>query len=506
MENRKNELISFWRKLGKLIESGVPLLHTLQTIVKETQDGEFKTVVEGIARSIETGKSLRKAIAKSPEWFSASVQDVINVGEIQGTLDKAVAKVVEGLTDGTFEIKEKPQVQSLDNLLEKDADAEGVVKAVNIMLYKSIENRASDIHLETLADRLRVRYRTDGVLHEMEPLSKEIHEAVINRIKIMANMNIAEKRLPQDGRFVIKIKNNDVDFRVSTVPYATGESAVLRVLSRQAVVLELDRIGFTQSNLEKLRHWIKRPNGLIIATGPTGSGKTTLLYCILQALNSPEVKITTIEDPVEYIIEGINQQPVRLDAGVTFARALRCQLRQAPNIIMVGETRDLESVQIEIQAALTGHLVLTTLHTNGAPETIQRLLDIGAEPFLINNTLIGAVAQRLVRVICQNCKEEYKPEPWIMELLGPDESKQFLRGKGCEKCHKTGFRGRIAIHEMLELDDALRKLIAKDAGAAELRKQAIESGMITMRQDGIEKARQGITTIEEVLRTCTTPV
>lgn len=381
----------------------------------------------------------------------------------------------------------------------EDAD----IKLVSSIFLDAFENRASDIHVEWVAGKLRVRLRVDGCLRESTiPIPAEMQNQVITRLKIMAGMNEKETRLPQDGRIQIKVKDKDYDLRVSTVPYATGESVVLRVLSRQAMVFELDRMGFTQSNLEKLRQWIKRPNGLIIASGVTGSGKTTLLYCILQALNSPEVKITTVEDPVEYIIDGINQQPVNANAGVTFARAIRCQLRQDPDIMLVGEIRDLETAQLEIQVALTGHLVLTSLHTPGAPETIRRLLDIGVEPFLVNSTLIGTVAQMLIRVICEHCKEEYKPEGWVMDLLEAHKPKQFLRGKGCEKCHKTGYRGRTAIHEMLELDDALRKLVSKDAGAEELREQALASGMVSMKADGLAKASQGITTVEEVLRVC----
>lgn len=386
---------------------------------------------------------------------------------------------------------------------EQSGKEEANIKLVSMILLDAIENRASDIHLEWVAGKMRVRLRVDGCLRESNvPIPAEMQNQVITRLKIMAGMNEKEYRLPQDGRIQINVKGKDYDLRVSTVPYATGESVVLRILSRQGVVLELDRIGFTQSNLEKLRHWIKQPNGLIIASGGMGSGKTTLLYCILQALNSPEVKITTVEDQVEYIIEGVNQQQLNANVGITFARALRCQLRQAPNIIMVGETRDLETAQMEIQAALNGHLVLTSLHTNDAPAIIRRLLDIGLEQFLLNSTLIGGVAQRLVRTICEHCKEEYKPESWVMDFLGDQKPKQFLRGKGCEKCHKTGFRGRTAIHEMLELDDALRKLVSKDAGAEELRRQALASGMVSMKADGLAKASQGITTVEEVLQVC----
>lgn len=500
MENRKNELISFWRKLGKLIESGVPLLHTLATISKETRDEEFKKVVENIKTYIEAGSSMAEAIAKSPEWFSASVQDVIRAGEIQGTLDKAVAKVVEGLTDGTFEIKEKPQVQSLEGL--DDKDAEHVIKTIGKILVKSVEDRASDIHFEALADRFRVRYRIDGVLREAESLPKETHEAVLNRIKIMANMNLAEKRLPQDGRILVNVKGQDLDIRVSIAPYITGESAAMRILTRQNVVFKLDKIGFTKANYERVKNWCKKNSRLIVITGPAGSGKTTTLYSLLQEMNDPKLKIITVEDPVEYQLDGINQMAVNPVIGITFATALYSQLRQAPNIMAVGEIRDLDTANLLFRAILTGHLVITTLHTNDAPAAISRLLDIGVAPFMINTADVCVISQQLVRIICRDCIEEYKPKEWATDLMREYKDMKFFKGKGCEKCHNTGYRGRTAVHELLELDDKMKRLIANNAGSEELRKQAIESGMITMRQDGIEKAKQGITTIEEVMRVC----
>jgi type IV pilus assembly protein PilB len=381
-----------------------------------------------------------------------------------------------------------------------DAD----ILLVNKILLDAFENRATDIHFEWVTGKLRIRQRVDGYLCESKvAIPAEMQNHIINRIKIMANMDLKEKRLPQDGRILIKAKGQEYDLRVSVVPYATGESAVLRVLSQEvSAVFKLDRLGFTPANLARVKQWIKRPNGLIIVSGPTGCGKTTLLYAILQELNLPEVKITTIEEPVEYVIEGVNQFPVRQEIGLTFARAIRVQLRQATNIMMIGETRDRDSAEMEIRAALTGHLVLTSLHTKDAPAILRRMLDIGIEPFLLNSVFIGGVAQRLARKICEHCREEYKPEGWVMDLLGPHQPNQFFRGKGCDQCHKTGYHGRIAIHEILELNDALQKLVAKDASAAELHSQALKSGMISMQADGLAKAAQGITTVEEVLRAC----
>jgi len=381
---------------------------------------------------------------------------------------------------------------------------EADIQIVNRILLEAFENTASDIHFEWVAGQLRVRLRVDGVLRESAlKIPPDMQMPVITRLKTMAGLNEKETRLPQDGRCQLNVKGKEYDLRVSTVPYLTGESVVLHVLSRQAMALELARAMPEPGNLAKMKRWLKKP-GLIIVSGPTGSGKTTLLYSMLHELNTPDVKITTVEDPVEYLIEGVNQQQLNYNAGVTFPRALRAQLRQASNVIMVGEIRDLETVHIIIQAALTGHLVLSSLHTNDAPGIITRLLDMGLEPFLLTNTLIGGIAQRLVRAVCQNCKEEYKPEPWVLEKLGPHAPKQFFRGRGCDKCHKTGFRGRIALHEMLEMDDDLRRLVLRNAGADELRAQALKSGLITMQAAGFAKAGQGITTVEEVLRVCVT--
>ena len=301
---------------------------------------------------------------------------------------------------------------------------------------------------------------------------------------------------------MLNIMGKDIDLRVSVNPYVQGESVVVRILNRGSCIIKLDQICESEATLGKLRSWIKRPDGLIIVTGPTGSGKTTLLYALLQELNSPGVKITTVEDPVEYIIDGINQQQVRCDIGLTFGRALRSQLRQDPNIMMIGETRDLETVQIEFQAVLTGHLVLTTLHTQNTTDAIRRLIDIGVEPLFLNSALTGIVAQRLVRIICKHCKEEYKPESWVLDALGANRPAKFFRGKGCAQCHQTGYRGRTAIHELLEIDDPLRKLINRDPGMDELRQHALASGLVTLRADGLAKVSQGLTTVEEVLRVC----
>jgi len=377
------------------------------------------------------------------------------------------------------------------------------IQLADKIILEAIQNRASDIHLECMRDNLRVRLRIDGVLREATThIPKEYRRMVIDRMKIMGGMNLKETRLPQDGRILLRVEGKEIDLRVAVSPNMFGESAVLRILNRATASFKLDQACQSPETLGKLQSWLKQPNGLIIVTGPTGSGKTTLLYAMIQELNSPDIKITTIEDPVEYDIEGVNQQMVRCDIGLTFPMALRSQLRQDPDIMMIGEIRDFETAQIMIQAVLTGHLVLTTLHTNDAPAAIRRLMDIGIEPFLVNSALTGVVAQRLVRVICKHCKEEYKPESWILDLLGDNRPAKFFRGKGCAQCHQAGYTGRIALHELLELDDAMRKLINRDPGMDELRQQARAAGLITLRDDGLAKVGQGLITVEEVLQYC----
>ena len=376
-----------------------------------------------------------------------------------------------------------------------------VAKLANSIIKDAFKSRASDIHIEWLRNKMRIRYRIDGVLKEIaSPPPKEHQQALISRIKIMTGMDVAEKKLPQDGRIEVDIEGKRLDIRISIVPYITGESITMRILDKSVMLLPLEKQDLSKQNLEMLRNWSKKRNGMIMDVGPTGCGKTTTLYALLTELNREDVKITTVEDPVEYQIDEINQMQINPRIGLTFAQALRSQLRQAPDIIMVGEIRDLETAEIVVRASLTGHLIFTTLHTQDTPEAVRRLLDMGIKPFLINSSLLGVFSQRLVRTICKNCKEEYKPEDWVIELTRAHKDMKFFRGKGCEKCSKTGYRGRTAIHELLEIDDKMKTLIAQDAGLEKLRKQAIESGMITLREDGIDKVKQGITTIEEVLR------
>jgi type IV pilus assembly protein PilB len=391
-----------------------------------------------------------------------------------------------------------------DAAVEAEANATPIIRFVDLILYQAIQDRASDIHFEPFENEFKIRYRVDGALYEMSPPPRHLALPVISRVKVMANMNIAERRLPQDGRIQKHIAGRNVDLRVSTLPTQFGESLVLRVLDRSIVNLDLEALGMPDYIYNFLLEMIEHPNGIFIATGPTGSGKTTTLYSCLRKINTIDSKLLTAEEPVEYDLEGIVQVPVNEAIGLTFARILRSFLRQDPDRIMVGETRDLETAQIAIQASLTGHLVFTTLHTNDAPGAITRLIDMGVEPFLISSTLEAVLAQRLLRSICRQCRATYRPSDTLLAELGISRQdigdKQFFYGKGCDACNNTGYKGRKGIYELLKITDPTRELINERAPTVTLKQKAIELGMVTLRQDGLRSIFAGDTTIEEVLR------
>lgn len=391
----------------------------------------------------------------------------------------------------------------LDAVMEV-ADDNRVVKLLNLVLMQAIKDRASDIHFEPFEEEFKMRYRIDGVLYEMEPPKKELGPAITSRVKVMAKLDIAERRLPQDGRIELMLNGAPVDLRVSVLPTMYGESVVMRVLDRSNVKLSLDRIGMREDDLEMFRRLINKPNGVVVVTGPTGSGKTTTLYAALQSLNDIETKILTAEDPVEYDIDGLCQVQVNPEVELTFARALRSFLRQDPDVILVGEIRDLQTAEIAIQASLTGHLVLTTLHTNDAPSSVIRLVDLGVEPFLLTATMEGVVAQRLVRTICLKCKESYVPkEEELMELgMMPEDvkGKSFFRGAGCDHCYKSGYRGRMALFEIMTVNEDMRDQIMAKASTNILRDLAKKNGMRSLRQCGLLAIYEGQTTIDEVVR------
>lgn len=387
--------------------------------------------------------------------------------------------------------------------LENIASEAPVVKFVNDTLVEAIRRKATDVHIEQFAEDLEVRYRIDGVLHTIRKLPKYAAPPIVSRIKIMARLNIAEKRLPQDGKFSFSFGGQDYDIRVSTLPSVHGESVVMRILTRGEVSLNLDNLGFSVEDTKKIRRFIKKPYGMVLVTGPTGSGKTTTLYAGIKEINTGDRKIITVEDPVEYNLRGLVQVQVNPKVGLTFATALRSILRQDPDIIMIGEIRDRETAEIGIQASLTGHLVLATLHTNDAAGAFARLMDMEIEEFLIASSVIGVISQRLVRKLCPYCIEEHKPnsaEIAIFEKNGLEAPERLYRGRGCEECNRTGYSGRTVIGEVLEVSDQIRELIVKKADAVRIREQAIKEGMTPLLLDGLKKAREGITSLEEVLR------
>lgn len=388
--------------------------------------------------------------------------------------------------------------------LTQMADATPIIKFVNLVLFQAVQDRASDIHFEPFEDEFKIRYRVDGALYEMAPPPKHLATPVTSRLKVMANLNISERRMPQDGRIAVNLGGKQIDLRISTLPTQFGESVVLRVLDRSAVNLALDSLGLPKFVLDYTKQAIQEPNGIFVVTGPTGSGKTTTLYSCLRECNTIDVKILTAEDPVEFDIEGIMQVAVQEAVGMTFMKALRSFLRQDPDIIMLGEMRDLETSQIAIQASLTGHLVLSTLHTNDAPGAVTRLVDMGVEPFLISSSLMAVLAQRLVRTICKKCRTPFEPTETQLSMLNlsPHDigDKVFYYGRGCQNCNDTGYKGRKGIFELLVMTDSLRNLVNERAPTVVVRQKAVELGMVTLREDGLRGIFDGETTIEEVLK------
>lgn len=418
-------------------------------------------------------------------------------GALHGLYDGGGDRAAD-ITGGDGGVDAEADVERLRDL----ASEAPVIRLVNRMIERAVEQRASDIHIEPFEGRIRVRYRVDGVLREAESPADRLAAAIVSRIKIMARLNIAERRLPQDGRIKVVVRGKEFDLRVSTTPSLHGESVVMRILDRDGAVLDFKSLGFLDDTLMTYLSVLERPHGILLVTGPTGSGKTTTLYTSLMRLNSPERKILTVEDPVEYQLDGVLQVQVKPDIELTFARALRSFLRQDPDIMMIGEIRDLETAQIGVQAALTGHLVLSTLHTNDAAGAIARLMDMGVPDYLLTSTINGVAAQRLVRKLCPHCREAREPDAELLDRLGAgDEPPRVLyHPTGCDKCNGGGYSGRSALLEVLVMDDTLRRLVLKRADAREIEQAAIEGGMMTIYRDGLRKAAEGITSIEEVLR------
>ncbi|HEV2318678.1 MAG TPA: GspE/PulE family protein [Verrucomicrobiae bacterium] len=436
---------------------------------------------------------------------------VADPAEIQKAIDRLYGAEMEDFSQILKELgadediaREAAEAVGDDKATEEAANAAPIVKFVNVVLFQAIQDRASDIHFEPFETEFRIRYRVDGALYEMSPPPKHLALPVISRIKVMSGLNISERRLPQDGRINFTLGNRQVDLRVSTLPTQFGESVVLRVLDRGAVNLDVESLGFPKYVHDYVNDAIQRPNGIFVVTGPTGSGKTTTLYSCLRKVNTIDSKLLTAEDPVEYDLEGIMQVAVNEAAGLTFAKALRSFLRQDPDIIMVGEIRDIETAQIAVQASLTGHLVMSTLHTNDAPGAITRLIDMGLEPFLISSSLTSVLAQRLVRTICKNCRTTFEPTEEQLSLLNlsPHDlgDKVFHYGRGCSTCNDTGYKGRKGIFELLVVSEPIRTLINERAPTVVLRQKAVELGMVTLREDGLRGIFEGDTTIEEVVK------
>jgi type IV pilus assembly protein PilB len=485
----------------RLIPAGLARLHQALPVAAH---GNTLTVALLDPLDLRAAEDLRFALGKDVQVIVAPTEQIADrINRCYGSESSSMEDILKQLGE-TGELLTLAVKDDSASAVEAEANATPIIRFVDLILFQAIQDRASDIHFEPFENEFKIRYRVDGALYEMAPPPRHLALPVISRVKVMANMNIAERRLPQDGRIQKNVAGRTVDLRVSTLPTQYGESVVLRVLDRSTVNLDLESLGLPDPIHDYLIEVINRPNGIFIVTGPTGSGKTTTLYSCLRKINTIDSKLLTAEEPVEYDLEGIVQVPVNEAIGLTFARALRAFLRQDPDRIMVGETRDLETAQISIQASLTGHLVFTTLHTNDAPGAITRLIDMGVEPFLISSTLEAVLGQRLLRSICPQCRATYQPTEMLLAQLGLSNrdigGRNFYYGKGCEACNQTGYKGRKGIYELLKITDPLRELINKRAPTVTLKEKAIELGMITLRQDGLRSIFAGDTTIEEVLK------
>ncbi len=461
------------------------------------------TVALGDPLDVETLDSLRLLLKCNVEGLVATTKEIDTALNRYYADDSEMEKLMDNITEDTVGMSSSGTQEMTENLDVTDSDVP-IIKLVSLIIYEAQRNRASDIHLEPMEKRFRVRYRIDGVLHEVDSPPKRLQSAIISRVKIMANMKIAEKRVPQDGRIQVQVRGHWLDLRVSSVPSSHGESIVMRILDKQSLALGLPKLGFLADDQETFGRLIQLADGILLVTGPTGSGKTTTLYACLNQINRSDRKIITVEDPVEYQLSGINQVHVREDIGLTFAAALRSILRQAPNVVMIGEIRDYETARIATEAALTGHLVFSTLHTNDAPSAVTRLLDIGIQPFLVASSIRGIMAQRLVRNICPSCREEVEPTKteadFLRSIAGADTEIKNYKGRGCNKCALTGYSGRSGIFEILKVTDEIQRMVYEQRPATELRARAREHGMRTLREDGVRKVLSGMTSLEEVFR------
>jgi general secretion pathway protein E/type IV pilus assembly protein PilB len=476
-------------------------------VVPVYRHGDRLTVALSDPSDLGTLDSLHHLLNLEIDPVVASEEDIeAAIARFYGASDDSVSKMIQDITEGEVDIGNIGKVDVGDDGAVVDADAP-IIKLVNSIIVEAFKMRASDIHLEPMAKTFRVRYRIDGMLQEMKSPPKRLQASIISRLKIQSNMSIAEHRIPQDGRIQMQVGGKAIDLRVSCLPTSHGESIVMRILDKEGLRLGLAELGFFTDDQQTFERLIGLPDGILLVTGPTGSGKTTTLYACLNYINRPDRKIITVEDPVEYVLAGINQVQVNEQIGMTFAAALRSMLRQAPNVIMLGEIRDLETATIAINASLTGHLVFSTLHTNDAPSAVTRLIDIGVKPFLVASSTRALMAQRLVRKICKRCAEPMTPNEGELRALNIDPetvpNANFRRGKGCPECGKSGYRGRMGIFEIFVIDDDARRLIYEKVPANVLRARAREMGMRTLREDGTRKVLAGLTTAEEVIRATT---
>lgn len=472
----------------------------------EVADGRLKVLMSDPA-DVDTIEKLRFILNRDVAPALAprsSILEAINrmYGQVEG---ESADSILQEFTDTAIDFTETVDDAEVSTDEAIDENSAPIVRLVQLMITEAVQLRASDIHVEPFEDRVRIRYRIDGVLHERDTLPRRQLGAILSRIKILSKIDIAERRRPQDGRIKISVGEKELDLRVSVIPTSHGQSAVMRLLDKDNIKVGVRQLGFSEATYKRFNSLIRRPNGIILVTGPTGSGKTTTLYAALNQLNRPDRKIITAEDPVEYYLPGINQVEVRHNIGLDFARIIRSMLRQAPNIILVGEMRDSETASMGIQASLTGHLVFSTLHTNDAPSAVTRMVDMGVPGYLVASSVVAIVAQRLVRTICPKCRARYTPPQSVLADVGLTEEQiknaNFMRGKGCNSCQKTGFRGRIGIYELMMVDSQVRQMIFENQSTTEIRKYAItDGGMTTLFRDGVEKVLDGITTFEEVYR------
>lgn len=484
----------------------IKFLRQYRVVPVERSNGTL-TVVSADPQDPYPAEVLRMATGLKVEVLLGTGKRILEaIDSYYGNGTSTVNKIIEDIDDKEAD-EAAWDVDDVEHLKDMALEAP-IINLVNLLITRAVEKRASDIHIEPFENVMHVRYRVDGILSVAESLPKRLHPAVSSRVKIMSKLNIAERRLPQDGRIRINAAGKDIDIRISTVPTHYGESIVMRLLD-PAGLISLESIGFSDSNRAEFTRLVRQPHGMILVTGPTGSGKSTTLYSALSKIDTVEKKVITIEDPIEYNIKGINQIQVKPKISLTFANGLRSIVRQDPDVIMVGEIRDTETADIAIHSALTGHLILSTLHTNDAPGAVTRLIDMGVESYLISSSLLGVLAQRLVRVICPNCKVVYKPQSEELRVLNGESERvralnggsfEVYRGTGCDSCGGTGYRGRTGIFEMMSISDRLRQLIVEKKSSGTLRAQALEEGMVSLREDGWDKVKRGVTTIEEIAR------